>query len=170
MVLTGDFDCQFDKPGSQKCCLKATQALQSMILEGGVQRQNQRLSCQAGRECGPCGRGRSMDGVGEAPPSSSSRTVPGKLLELEGNSQHSWSELLPTPPTPSLEPAKLLLVVFGPSSTVSNGPPRPALLCLINLSHEVSCGSSTTPATSPTARRGRWGEFASAGAGKGGAM
>lgn len=38
----------------------------------------------------------------------------------------------------------LLLVVFGPSSTVSNGPRRPGLLCLINLSHDVSCGSSTS--------------------------
>lgn len=47
-----------------------------------------------------------------------------------------------------MELTKLLLAVCGPSSTVSNGPPRPGLLCLINLNHEVSCGSSTTLATS----------------------
>lgn len=81
--------------------------------------------------------------VREPPPSSSSRTVLRKLLELEGKSQHSWPELLPIPPTPRVEPAKPLLAVCRPSSTVSSGPPRPGLLCL-NLNHEVSCGSSTT--------------------------
>lgn len=90
--------------------------------------------------------------MGEPPLSSSSRTVLRKLLELEGNSQHSWPELLNSQaPSPRMEPAKLLLAVCRPSSTVSNGPPRPGLLCLINLNHEVSCGSSTTPATGPTA-------------------
>lgn len=35
--------------------------------------------------------------MGEPSLSSSSRTVLRKLLELEGKSQHSWPELLPTP-------------------------------------------------------------------------
>lgn len=55
--------------------------------------------------------------VREPPPSSSSRTVLRKLLELEGKSQHSWPELLPIPPTPRVEPAKPLLAVCRPSSS-----------------------------------------------------
>lgn len=66
-----------------------------MILEGRVQRQ-----IPSWEGVWTMWEGRSVDGVGEAPPSSSPRTVQGKLLELEGNSQHSWSELLPTPQPP----------------------------------------------------------------------
>jgi hypothetical protein len=88
--------------------------------------------------------------MGEPPLSSSSRTVLRKLLELKvtpSTPGQSYSQA----PSPRMEPAKLLLAVCRPSSTVSNGPPRLGLLCLINLNNEVSCGSSTTRATGPTA-------------------
>lgn len=33
MVLAGDFGCQIDKPGSQKCCLKASSHTSPRVLD-----------------------------------------------------------------------------------------------------------------------------------------
>lgn len=65
---------------------------------------------------------------GPGGPSSSSRTVLRKLLELEGDSQNSCSELLPTPLPQTQDGACLSSFWPCPSSIVINGPPRLGLL------------------------------------------
>lgn len=84
---------------------------------------------------------------GPGGPSSSSRTVLRKLLELEGDSQNSCSELLPTPLPQTQDGACLIKFLLAVSQLHSHQWTTKARTALVNLNHKVSCGSSTTTTT-----------------------